>query len=159
MPATSVPVGHIPARLKSPNDFSRYTSVIEDIENRILRLRVQAFAMVIQEIFDTLPQIMELRISGVSEDDSDRNEFESFESPQGQDCEDDLAEASDRAQDLHLAFEAFWPFVETSPFHRSTLEQQLHEAYDRALYPAQRTGGGAWDVFRRYLSDDADGSE
>jgi hypothetical protein len=136
------PLGHLPARLHSSYEFLDLQASLANIEGRILRLRVQAFVLLIRELFDNLPQLEQLTLL---DDGLDATGFASFEADEAE--EEDLSEATDVALNIHLSPAAFGCFAEQAPFTRHDLERQLRGAYDQALEDSQRVGGGAWEPF------------
>lgn len=159
---SSSQLGHLPSRIHSVAEFLELSAGIERIEARTLRLKTQAFALLVRDLFARFEDAEELNILG---DGTESQVFAAFEIPerdagdappgfaspsaplrsQGHsEHDEDLSEMTATALRIGLPSEAFCFFEEQSPYTRADHEEQLREAYEQAV---QAEGSSAWESF------------
>lgn len=146
MSSAAAPASHLPGRLSSLSDVSRVEPVIQEINDLIVRLKVQAFVIIIHDLFLSLDDLKELTVNG---DDDSRPRFTGFEG--AEEFAADLREATDQVDRLDIPSDSFVAFETQQPFMRDCLEEQLAAAYEGALTASQRQRGGVWNTFWRDL--------
>ena len=142
MSSAAAPASHLPGRLSSLSDVSRVEPVIQEINDLIVRLKVQAFVIIIHELFLSSSGLKELTVNG---DDDSRPRFTGFDGPE--EFAADLREATDQVDRLDIPSDSFVAFETQQPFQREFLEEQLAAAYEGALTSTQRQRGGVWAPF------------
>lgn len=139
---STAPSAHLPGSLTRMDEVLRLEPTITQVQDLIIRLKVQAFVLIIHELFGTQPELMELAM--ISDDDG-QSVFSSFEGDEM--FENELRDASEVAERLALPSDAFIAFETQQPFQRETLAAALSSAYDGALSTEQKQRGGAWNHF------------
>lgn len=158
---SSSQLGHLPSRVHSVAEFMELADGIERIEARTLRLKVQAFALLVRDVFDRLEAAEEINILG---DGTESQVFAAFEVPERAEgaafgahdaarqdppqaapaTDDDLSDFTSAGLRIGLPSEAFSFFEEQSPYTRADYEEQLREAYEQAIHAE---GSSAWETF------------
>lgn len=141
--SSPAPSSHLPGRLTSLSEVLRVEGTIQEINDLIVRLKVQAFVIVIHDLFESLANMEELTVLG---DDDNRPLFTAFQTDD-EDYDDALREATTQIERLAIPSDCFASFENQQPYMRDNLEEQLAAAYEGALTPSQRQRGGAWASF------------
>lgn len=141
--STPAPSSHLPGRLTSLSDVLRVEGTLKEIDDLIVRLKVQAFVIVIHDLFESSSGMEELSVLG---DDGDRPLFTAFQADDD-DSEEAVREATQQIERLAIPSDCFTSFETQQPFTRDGLEDQLAAAYEGALTPSQRQRGGVWASF------------
>lgn len=141
--SSPAPSSHLPGRLTSLSDVLRVEGTIQEINDLIVRLKVQAMVIVIHDLFESLSGMEELSVLG---DDDTRPLFTAFQAEE-EDYDDALREATEQVERLALPSDCFVSFENQQPYTRDNLEEQLAAAYEGALTLSQRQRGGAWVSF------------
>jgi len=144
-------LGALPGRLTSLRDFTNLRPLLGSLDDRLARLRVQAFVLAIVDIFERAPLLNELEINVNEKDDGFLNfsvplETEDY-SPGGVDLERAVGDSSAVGEEANLTVSQLDAFTNLTPLGREDLADQLKIAYETALTPAQRLGNGDWAMF------------
>lgn len=152
--AAITPLPPLPGMIIKPQDFKKVMPTFQQMEDRMARLRVQAFIVTILELFEASSEIGQLEI-----EDDGMEVFSAFSNVTDTDGDDPygaggvglekaIGDATGFARDINLNPIHLRPFLETSPLQRESLESQLRLAYEQALEDSLRDNkGGAWETF------------
>jgi hypothetical protein len=137
--STPSPPSHLPGRLSSLEEIHVALPALTKINNMVKRLKVQAFVLLIHELFFTCHSLKTLSLT------NNELSFGNFEGHE--EYQDDFERMDEIARQLDLPYDCYQLFDTQQPFEREGLRDQLATAYKGALSDEQQRQGGQWDSF------------